>query len=545
MIPDRRSEEGAQMTPDPLTPRPLPAMHYLVGGGIASLAAAVLLIRDAGVPGRCIQVFEQSDTLGGSLDGSGTPNTGYLMRGGRMFDENFACTFDLLASIPSIDTEGLSLKDEIDRFNREVSNSSHCRLVRGGSKVEPLRFGLDARDLRDMARLITQTEASLAYRSIADCFSPSFFTTDFWFMWSTTFAFQSWHSAIELRRYFRRFVHLLPGFRRLEGILRTRYNQYDALILPIVQWLRKQGVRFDTDTLVTDADLTHENGEFRVTSLHLLRGGVEHVLNVSPQDRVFFTLGSMTESTTLGSHVAPPPEPIPRGAAWDLWQRLAARYPAFGRPGTFCNDIERTRWESFSVTLHRPGFFEFMENFTGNEAGTGGLVTFTDSLWLLSIVLFRQPHFRDQPKDAWVFWGYGLRPERRGNFTGKAMSQCSGAELLREVAGHLHLGERSEALLGGAQVVPCMMPYITSQFMPRGPGDRPAVIPEGARNFAAIGQFCELPDDVVFTVEYSIRSAWTAVHGLTAKGRPPPPMRRTDHDPPVLIRAARTLLRGG
>jgi len=520
-------------------------MHYLVGGGISSLAAAVLLIRDAGVPGQHIRIFEQSDTLGGSLDGSGTPDTGYLVRGGRMFERHFACTLDLLASVPSIDTEGLSLKDEIDRFDREVSNSSNCRLVRAGRKVEPLHFGLDARDLRDMARLMTQAESSLAHRSIEDCFAPSFFNTDFWFMWSTTFAFQSWHSAIELRRYFRRFVHLLPGFRRLEGILRTRYNQYDALILPILRWLKDQGVHFETGTRVTDARLTREGGGLRLAALQLLRGGAEELLEVSGEDRVFLTLGSMTEGSALGSNEAPPPEPASGGTAWELWRRLAAREPAFGRPGAFGNDIERTKWESFSVTLRTPAFFEHMENFTGNATGTGGLVTFTDSQWLLSVVLLRQPHFRSQPRDAQVFWGYGLHPERRGNFTGTPMSQCSGDEILRELAGHLHLGENSEALLGGARVISCMMPYITSQFMPRGPGDRPAVIPEGARNFAVIGQFCELPDDVVFTVEYSVRSAWTAVHALTGQGSPPPPVRRTDHDPAVLLRAARTLLRGG
>jgi oleate hydratase len=530
---------------DPRDSNGSPAMHYLVGGGIASLATAILLIRDAGVPGRLIRIFEQSDTLGGSLDGSGRPDTGYLVRGGRMFERHFACTFDLLASIPSIDAEGLNLKDEIDRFNREVSNSSRCRLVRSGRKVEPLRFGLNARDLRDMGRLMTQDEAALAHRSIEDCFAPSFFNSHFWFLWSTTFAFQSWHSAIELRRYFRRFVHLLPGFRRLEGILRTRYNQYDALILPILCWLQDHGVRFETGTQVTDARLTRDADEVRVTALHLLREGVEELVEITGHDRVFLTLGSMTEGSTRGSNDAPPPEPAPGGGSWELWHRLAARDPVFGRPGTFGNDIERTKWESFSVTLRNSAFFEYMEAFTGNEAGTGGLVTFTDSQWLLSIVLFRQPHFRDQPEDAFVFWGYGLHPQRRGNFTGKAMSQCSGNEILRELAGHLHLGETSEVLLGGAQVIPCMMPHITSQFMPRGPGDRPAVIPEGARNFAVIGQFCELPDDVVFTVEYSVRSAWTAVHALTGQGSPPPPVRRTVHDPAVLMRAARTLLRGG
>jgi oleate hydratase len=86
------------------------------------------------------------------------------------------------------------------------------------------------------------------------------------------------------------------------------------------------------------------------------------------------------------------------------------------------------------------------------------------------------------------------------------------------------------------------MPYITSQFMPRQAGDRPDVRPHGARNFAVIGQYCELPRDCVFTVEYSVRSARTAVASLTGRVTPPPPVARTDLDPRVLIRASRVLL---
>ena len=48
-----------------------------------------------------------------------------------------------------------------------------------------------------------------------------------------------------------------------------------------------------------------------------------------------------------------------------------------------------------------------MQRFSGNEAGTGGLVSFKDSNWLMSIVLAHQPHFANQPADVQVFRGYG------------------------------------------------------------------------------------------------------------------------------------------
>jgi myosin-crossreactive antigen len=63
----------------------------------------------------------------------------------------------------------------------------------------------------------------------------------------------------------------------------------------------------------------------------------------------------------------------------------------------FNSNIAWSFWESFTVTLKDPAFFEKMAQFSGNEAGTGGLVTFKDSNWLMSVVLAHQPHFPHQP----------------------------------------------------------------------------------------------------------------------------------------------------
>ena len=211
-----------QMNPERVRPR-----HYLVGGGIASLAAAVFLIRDSEISGDQITIFEQLDRLGGSLDGSGDRLGGYLVRGGRMFEEHFACTFDLLRSIPVADTSEVSVYDDLLAFNRAVIGSSHCRLVRHGKKVHVSDFGLRPRDVLELNRLFLCTEKSLEDRAIDSCFGVAFFDTDFWLMWSTMFSFQPWHSVIEMRRYLRRFIHLFPGFERIEGVLRTRYNQHE------------------------------------------------------------------------------------------------------------------------------------------------------------------------------------------------------------------------------------------------------------------------------------------------------------------------------
>ena len=187
--------------------------------------------------------------------------------------------------------------------------------------------------------------------------------------------------------------------------------------------------------------------------------------------------------------------------------------------------IAQSGWTSFTVTLHDAPFFALMEQFSGNEAGTGGLVTFPDSNWLMSIVLAHQPHFANQPADVQVFWGYGLFPDRIGNFVAKAMDDCTGAEVLQELRGHLRLDPES---LQGANCIPCRMPYITSMFMPRAPGDRPLPVPVNTRNFAFISQFVEIPLDTVFTVEYSVRAAQMAVYQLLGVQRAVPAVSAYD-----------------
>lgn len=519
------------------------ARHFMVGGGIASLTAAVLLVRDARVPGERITILEHQDAAGGSLDGSGDASSGYLTRGGRMFEPQCVCLLDVLKSIPAPDNPTISIRDDIFAFNRAVLPRSNCRLIREGRRAEDwLRLGLAPTDIVSLNRLLLARESAIEGRSIEDWFAASFFGTNFWIMWSTMFSFQPWHSLIEMRRYIKRFLHLFPGLTRLSGILRTRYNQYDSVVTPICAWLADRGVTLHSGRGVTDVTIVGDLTGRRVTALHLSQN---EIITVNPEDKVYLTLGSMTDGSVNGSTLAPPPRADGETPSFDLWRRLAARYEGLGRPQVFTGDQERTSWTSFTVTLASPAFIQFMENFTANKTGTGGLVTFADSRWMLSIVIFNQPHFRNQPTSQPVFWGYGLRGDQQGDVIAKPMARATGAEILDELAGQLRLSPDQRAdFFDGARVIPCRMPVIVSQFMPRCTGDRPPVIPTGSENFAVIGQFCEIPRDCVFTVEYSVRSAWTAVSSLTGQVSAPPPVVRSDVDPRVLLRAARVLLAG-
>lgn len=516
---------------------------YVIGGGIAGLAAAALLVRDGGVAGERIHVLEQSKQMGGSLDGAGDPQAGYVIRGGRMFEAHFACTFDLFATIPSLADPATSVTEEIRAFTRRVVTSSKSRLVVGRQKVEAPPFGLSLRDKWDLARLTLRPESSIGPATIEAYFAPEFFTTNFWLMWCTMFAFQPWHSLIEFRRYARRFIHLLPGLNRLEGIHRTPLNQYDSLVLPLCRWLERQGVRLRTGAAVADIEFAGGSEPTSVARIVLDGPDGARRIDVGQDDLVLVTLGSMTEDSALGAMQAPVRSSTDSSrGAWQLWRNIARRSPRFGRPDVFAGDVSKSSWESFTVTLEDPTFFSFMELFTGNRAGTGGLVTLTDSNWLLSVVLAHQPHFLHQPPEVQVFWGYGLHPERPGNRVGKPMAACSGAEILEELFFHLPLGDAAERVVATANCIPCALPFITSQFMPRSIGDRPAVIPPGARNFAFLGQFCEAPEDTVFTVEYSVRTAQMAVYGLLGLDRKVTPIYRGYLNPGVLLRALQTMM---
>lgn len=518
--------------------------YCIVGGGIAGLAAAALLLRDAGVPGDRIRILEQGSRVGGSLDGAGNPGTGYVMRGGRMLEPHFGCTFDLFDSVPSLTSPGRTVTREILDFTRAVVTSSKCRLVSGRQRQEAPPLQLSPVDRLAIGRLLLAGEARLGEVSIETWFGPRFLATNFWYLWASMFAFQPWHSVAECRRYMLRFMHLLPGFNRLEGIVRTPFNQYDSLVRPLRDHLARAGVVFVPGVEVRDIRLVPNAGHLEPVALELIDAhGRTQLLDIGASDRVFATLGSMTAQSALGDMDTPPVVQLAteRGA-WGLWQRLAARSTAFGRPLAFCSDVARSGWTSFTLTLRDPAFFHFMEGFTGNAAGTGGLVTFRDSGWLMSVVLAHQPHFLAQPGDVQVCWGYALRPGRDGDLVRKPMSACNGREILDELLHQLPIDAAAASRVrASATVIPCAMPYITSQFMPRRAGDRPAVLPRGTRRLALVGQFCELPEDCVFTVEYSVRSAQAAVYGLCEVPRRVTPLYRGHRDPRVLLAALRAL----
>jgi oleate hydratase len=358
-------------------------------------------------------------------------------------------------------------------------------------------------------------------------------------------AFQKWHSLIEMKRYTVRFMQHLDGIENLKGILRTRYNQYDSMVLPLITWLKDKGVNFVSNTMVIDMKVEVNGNDKTVKALTIESDGKKNVISVAKKDIVFFTNGSMTQNSTQGSMIKPAVmnRSVDNRGCFSLWEKLAKVSPVFGKPEKFISNPDASSWVSYTATItNYPQFFEYIQERTGNVTGTAGVITMTDSNWFMSINIPIQPLFPKQPKNVQVFWGYGLHSNDSGDYIKKPMVECSGEEILQELLYHLNLLDKYEEMRPHFNVIPVMMPYITSQFMPRGLKDRPEIIPDGSKNLALIGQFVELEGDVVFTVETSVRTAMIAVYRMLELDKPITPLFEAHFDIRIIISCLKKLL---
>ncbi len=516
---------------------------HLVGGGLASLAAATYLIKDGGLAGNNIHIYEARQHLGGSLGVGGTAETGYVFPGSRVFEWQYRCAMDLFSMIPSASDPAKCIKQEIADFNARYAWYDKARLVDRDAKIIDPHLDSSFRQKVQFIKLILTPENMLEGKQIKDCVTPDFFETNIWAIWSSIMAFVPEHSALEMRRYFLRFLHLLPDLFTMTMILRTKYNQNQAIVEPIYRWLAAQGVNFATETFVSGIDFKPTSGPITASALQLVRSGATTTVELHDDDLVMVTNGSQLSDMSVGSMESPPHPKSGTGQSFALWKTLARGRNEFGHPEVFTDHVDHSGWVSFTLTCHDPLFPTLMEKFSGREIGRGGLMTFKGSNWLITMVTFHQPDFIDQPDGTFVSWGYGIYPERPGNFVQKPMIECSGAEVLKEVLMHLGFAGHADTIIKSSICIPCLLPYVSSVCSARNKADRPAVVPMGSTNFAFIGQFCEQPDDVIFTMEYSVRSAWTAVHTLLKTARKPPPVYNGLYDAHTLFGVLRALIR--
>ncbi|MGL5647794.1 MAG: oleate hydratase [Clostridium sp.] len=518
---------------------------YLIGGGIATLASAVYFIQEGHVPPSNITIFEQLNCLGGSMDGAGNDEEGYIAHGARMFDkEAYACTYDLLSRVPSIEEENMTLLDDFNKFNKETKfNRSAVRLIgNNAEKIDVLSFELSKADQLALAGMIMKPEELLGTKRICECFTPQFFTTNFWYMWATTFAFQPWHSAVEFKRYLHRFMHEFPHVTDLAGVRHSKYIQFDSIILPIIKYLESEHVNFSMNSKVIDLEFTTINNKKAVKAIKYIQDNKEKVLLIKETDLVLVTNGSMTAGFSVGDNITSPIiNTKDSDGSWNLWENIAKKDSQFGHPEVFTNRINESLWESITLTCKTPLFFNLVREFC---SGTGTEFTFKDSNWFLSLVLPKQPYFMKQSDKVQVAWGYALHPDKEGNFIKKKMCDCTGLEIIEEICHLMGFEDNLQEILDSVICKPCVMPFITSQFLTRSYGDRPLVVPETSLNLGFVGQFCEIKDDTVFTVDYSVRSAQMAVYTLLGLDyKEVTPIYKGEYDVRVLLGALATMIK--
>ena len=505
---------------------------HIVGGGFGGLAAAALLIRNAGAPAQDITIYEADEELGGGFFLDGDAQHGYNLPGS-IFDKEFRCALDLLSTIPTQAVPTISVSEQFLTFNNEHPFVDQTRIVdRDLQPVHGPRYGLSLGDGLALAKLSLTPEASLDGQLIKDSFSPRFFETEFWLLWSTLMGSLPQHSVIEFRRYLNRFVYLFPDLSTMANVLRSQFNQHEAFVKPLVAWLKKENVNFVNGAFVQDIGFAESPGRMTANRLDYRRNGAETSVAVAPEDIVLVTTGSQAADRSAGTMDTPPPPPPNPGQSWALWKRLADAHKGFGNPDAFFGTprIADSRWVTFTVTTTGTEFLDEMTTLTRSDPGSGGLLTLKDSNWVISLSIFYQPEILDQPLGTSVWWGYGLLPDREGNYVKKCMDQCTGREILTELLQHLKFAT-SAAIMQSSICISCNMPYVNNIWLPRRLGDRPPVVPEGMTNLGLIGQYVELEQDIAFTFEYSTRTAWEAIYRLLKRGPAPPRVYQGQFDP--------------
>lgn len=521
---------------------------YIIGGGIAGLASAVFLIDDCYVPGKNVTIYDQLPVMGGSMDGAKLDEGQYTCRGERELEPYMECLWYLGNKIPSLYTEGRTITEETVDVNKADRIDAKARILwKQGEVWDGInRFKMSPKLAQKMMDMLSVPEEEIDGITIEEFFDDTFEEFKMnptWQCFHTMLAFKDYHSMIEMKRYMIRFIQFQPRMERLDGILHTKYNEFDSFIDPILHWLRDKGVQFVNDVTVTDLVMNPDCSVVTQIACKGING--DFMTPVSETDMVISTLASMTQNSTYGDNTHPVTTNLSSEKGFfSVWEKLAQRDSKFGHPEKFCTNVEKTKWMSAMVTVK--GYKKFCatirEKYGYPKDCVTGAISILDSAWDISFVLYDK-YYAKQTDDEDVFWFDGLWGERIGDYIKKPMADCTGEEVMQEFLYHLGMLDEYDELMKHTYVSLTMMPYITSQFMPRNSkGDRPRVIPEGSKNYAFIGQYVELDGDVVFTVETSVRTAMMAAYGLTGIDRKVLPLYQGQYDIRWLVMCMKKML---
>ena len=474
------------------------------------------------------------------------------MRGGREMDNHFECMWDMFRSVPSIETPDVSVLDEYYWLNKYDPNYSLCRAtINCGEDAHTDKlFKLDRESAMALSKLFLTPEKTLENKKISDVLPESFWKTNFWLYWQTMFAFQKWSSALEMKRYLCRYVHHIDGLPDFSALRFTKYNQYESMILPLIKYLKSNGVKIDYGIDVKNVIFKSKQNKKVATKIVYENDGETKEIDLTEDDLVFITNGCCTDTSCYGDQDNAPDLSIiknGKGESWDLWKNIASQASngEFGNPDKFCNHVDKTNWMSATIEVSDDDIIKYIINICKRDprdgkVTTGGIVTVKDSMenWYLSWTINRQPQFKSQNKNSVLVWLYALNTNKSGNFVKKPIKECTGKEVCEEWLYHIGLPiNEIEKYADICNTTTCYMPYINAFFQPRKEKDRPLVVPKNSVNFAFVGQFAETPRDTIFTTEYSIRTGMEAVYTLLKVDRAVPEVWGSKYDVRELLKA--------
>ena len=555
----------------------------MIGAGLSNMAAAVYLIQEGKWSGDQITFYALDNY--GSNDGSPTQDVkddywnknhpmenqkGYIARGGRMLNyRTYVDLMDLLDRVPSMTEPGLTAAEDTRQFDAAHPTYDKARLLAGGQGiVDGGKLGLNNKSRKLLTQLIMMPdsqEEKLDNITIADYFKDNteFFESNFWFMWETTFAFRTRSSAQELRRYMHQMIYEFTQIEHLVGVNRTRYNQYESIMKPLINYLEKEGCHIVLNRRVVDWKFKDSKmqDEITVTGLHMVNTKTDEneFVPVDDDTAVIFTNGSITDSATLGDFNTPAAENMDYGAASSLWKKASDHFYNLGNPDKFFADRDASEWVSFTLTTKNHLFLNEIARITTQEPGnalnsfisTEPVTPLGQKDVTMSIVVHHQPHFTSQKPNETVLWGYFLYPRRHGEIIDKPYIEMTGKEMLQELIGQLskvdpgpiNISDKEEEIMDSViNCIPVYMPYASALFNNRAKSDRPKVIPKHSTNLAFTGEFVEQPYQMIFTENSAVRSGEIAAFHFAGI-----PMSRLvitpryDKDIKTLLRAAKKM----
>ena len=555
----------------------------MIGAGLSNMAAAVYLIQEGKWSGDQITFYALDNY--GSNDGSPTQDVkddywnknhpmenqkGYIARGGRMLNyRTYVDLMDLLDRIPSMTEPGLTAAEDTRQFDAAHPTYDKARLLTGGQGiVDGGKLGLNNKSRKLLTQLIMMPdsqEEKLDNITIADYFKDNteFFESNFWFMWETTFAFRTRSSAQELRRYMHQMIYEFTQIEHLVGVNRTRYNQYESIMKPLINYLEKEGCHIVLNRRVVDWKFKDSKmqDEITVTGLHMVNTKTDEneFVPVDNDTAVIFTNGSITDSATLGDFNTPAAENMDYGAASSLWKKASDHFYNLGNPDKFFADRDASEWVSFTLTTKNHLFLNEIARITTQEPGnalnsfisTEPVTPLGQKDVTMSIVVHHQPHFTSQKPNETVLWGYFLYPRRHGEIIDKPYIEMTGKEMLQELIGQLskvdpgpiNISDKEEEIMDSViNCIPVYMPYASALFNNRAKSDRPKVIPKHSTNLAFTGEFVEQPYQMIFTENSAVRSGEIAAFHFA--GIPMSRLVKTpryDKDVKTLLRAAKKM----